>query len=68
MNTEERFIALEMKLAYLEDAVKTLDTVVREQAAEIEELKKEGKFLTGKVADLMETEGPARPDRRPPHY
>lgn len=68
MEHDERFTALEMKIAYLEDTVKTLDSIVREQREEVETLKKEIKFLGGRVADLVDSEGPSRPERKPPHY
>ncbi|AEC02998.1 SlyX family protein [Parasphaerochaeta coccoides] len=68
MEQDERFTALETKISYLEDTVRTLDAIVRGHHDELEILKKEVKFLSGKVSDLMEIEGSSRPERKPPHY
>lgn len=65
-NSEERFMALEMKIAYLEDFVNKLQEVAVEQGETIEILRKENKILSGRISDLMENV--EIPNRRPPHY
>lgn len=66
---EERLDRLEIKLAYSEETVQTLNQVVTEQAKEIAQLKSELKKIEKRVADLIEEAGDGpRPNRRPPHY
>lgn len=68
MTTEEesRFIALETKLAYLEDFVAKLQDVAVEQGNSIEILRSENQILSGRLSDLQENLD--IPNRRPPHY
>lgn len=66
LNNDERFMALEMKIAYLEDFVNKLQEVAVEQGETIEVLRKENKILSGRISDLMENV--EIPNRRPPHY
>lgn len=62
---EARFVALETKLAYLEDFVAKLQDVAVEQGNSIEILRSENKILSDRIKDLQETD---IPNRRPPHY
>jgi SlyX protein len=65
--TEEKFIALETKLAYLENFVAQLQDVSVEQAREIDILKQENKLVSGKLQDISDSLEEI-PNRKPPHY
>lgn len=64
--TEARFIALETKLAYLEDFLSQLQEETVSQAKQIELLREENKVLAGRYHELAESL--EIPNRRPPHY
>ena len=64
----ERFTAIEIKLAYLEDFVSKLQTITVEHTNTIEKLKKENSYLKSKLAELLEEQEGDIPNRRPPHY
>ena len=66
MENEERFIALETKLAYLEDFVSRLQEESVKQSKLIEVLREENKILSGRYEELAENLD--IPSRRPPHY
>lgn len=66
--TEERFTALEMKLAYMEDFVNQIQDVAVEQAKTIELLKKEIKLMSGKIHEMSDQLEGDIPNRKPPHY
>lgn len=64
--TEERFVRLETKAAYLEDFVAQLQDVCVQNAQELEHLRRENRLLAGRIEELS---GNAEiPSRRPPHY
>ena len=64
--TEERFVRLETKAAYLEDFVAQLQDVCVQNAQELEHLRRENRLLSGRIEELS---GNAEiPSRRPPHY
>jgi SlyX protein len=65
--TEKHIIALETKLAYLEDFVNQLQDVCVGQAKQIDVLKQENKLISGKLQDLADNIEEI-PDRKPPHY
>lgn len=65
---EDRFVALETKMAYLEDFLAQLQNVTVEHTREIEILRKENKLLAQKVSDMAEQLEGDVPNRRPPHY
>lgn len=62
----ERFIALEMKEAYMEDFIEKLQEVCVENQKTIEILRQENKILSGRIQDL--SENIEIPNRKPPHY
>jgi len=64
--TEERFINLEMKLAYMEDFINQIQEVTVENQKTIENLRTENKILSGKIQDLQDNV--EIPNRKPPHY
>ena len=65
---EDRFIAIETKMAYLEDFLSQIQGVTVEHARELELLRKENKILAQKVSDMAEQLEGDIPNRRPPHY
>ena len=66
--TEERMIALETKLAYMEDFVNQLQEVSVEQGKTIELLRTENKMRSQKIRDLSDAIEGDVPNRKPPHY
>ncbi|MBO7637363.1 MAG: SlyX family protein [Treponema sp.] len=66
--TEERIIALETKLAYMEDFVNQLQEVSVEQGKTIELLRTENKMMSQKIRDLSDAVEGDIPNRKPPHY
>ncbi|MBO7638820.1 MAG: SlyX family protein [Treponema sp.] len=66
--TEERIIALETKLAYMEDFVNQLQEVSVEQGKTIELLRTENKMMSQKIRDLSDAIEGDVPNRKPPHY
>ena len=65
--TENRFVALETKLAYLEDFVEKLQTVSVEQAKEIDFLREENRVLSARFRELLDSMEEI-PNKKPPHY
>ena len=65
-DTEERFIALETKIAYMDDFIARLQEVAVENQKELFILREENKILSGRIQDL--SDNIEIPNRRPPHY
>jgi SlyX protein len=66
---EERLTKLEMKLAYAEQTIATLDQIVTDQAKEIAQLLTRLEKLEKRVTDLVDEERDGMiGDQRPPHY
>ena len=63
---ENRFIALETKLAFMDDFVNKLQQEVVKQQKVIEILREENKILSSRIMDL--SENIEIPHRKPPHY
>lgn len=64
---EDRFVDIEIKLAYQEDLVDSLNQTVYQQARRIDQLEKLVQQLTEQWRTLREAgQGPA--NERPPHY
>jgi len=60
---------LEVKFAFQQETIETLNTAVTDQWAEIDRLKKSLAQLRGQIADLEDAQGPADPGNiKPPHY
>lgn len=64
---EERFIAIETKLAYLEDFVNKLQNITVEQGHMIDLLSSENRMLKDKFRELQDSLVDM-PNVRPPHY
>lgn len=68
MNTEDRFIDLEIKLAMQEDLLDTLNRTVYEQSRRIDQLE----AMLAKLAEHVQNNAHSGPgtilNERPPHY
>ncbi len=64
--TEERFIALETKIAYMDDFISKVQEEAVEKQKMIQLLREENQILAGRIQDL--SENLEIPNRRPPHY
>ncbi len=65
---EERLTSLEMKCAYLEDFLNSLQEVVVKQGEQIAILENEKKALRKKISELSDMVEGDIPQNRPPHY
>ena len=65
---DNRFMAMEMKLAYMEDFVNQIQEVAVEQAKTIDKLKGEIKLMSNKIREMSDSLEGDIPNRRPPHY
>ena len=65
---DNRFMAMEMKLAYLEDFVNQIQEVDVEQAKTIDKLKGEIKLMSNKIREMSDSLEGEIPNRKPPHY
>ena len=63
---EERFIALETKIAYMDDFIAKLQEETLANQKEIKILREENQILSGRIQDL--SENMEIPNRKPPHY
>ena len=64
---DERIVQLEIKLAYLEDFMNKIQTIVVDQEEAIDRLKGENAAIKEKIGE-MEDNFEEIPNRRPPHY
>ncbi len=65
---DNRFMAMEMKLAYMEDFVNQIQEVAVEQAKTIDKLKGEIKLMSNKIREMSDSLDGDIPNRKPPHY
>lgn len=65
--TEEKFIALETKIAYLEEFTSELQNVVVEHTKTIDRLTTANRLMSEKITELIENSEEI-PNRKPPHY
>ena len=63
---EEKFIALETKIAYMDDFINKLQEETVENQKTIKILREENQILAGRIQDL--SENLEIPNRKPPHY
>jgi SlyX protein len=66
--TESPLMDLEIRIAFQEDAIATLDALVRDQQRHIEQLEHRYRELRMRVEELLTHEGDTVLDTRPPHY
>ncbi len=64
--TEDRLIALETKIAYMDDFITKLQEETVENQKTIRILREENQILAGRIQDL--SENMEIPNRKPPHY
>lgn len=68
-NTTDRLDALEIRIAYQDESIETLNKTVTAQWAQIDALKREVARLTDRVQDAESKSGlPTQPEPPPPHY
>jgi len=68
-NMQERMTRVEMKIAFMEDTVETLNALVAEQQKIIDGLLLKIERLESKISDLAEiAPGLSIPNKKPPHY
>jgi len=65
--SDDRIVQLEIKLAYLEDFMNKIQTIVVDQEEAIDRLKGENAAIKEKIGE-MEDNFEEIPNRRPPHY
>jgi len=69
---EQRIIELEIKMAYQEDLIQSLNTVVAEQQMQLSKLQETCKLLHDKLKSLasadQQTSYNGFIDEKPPHY
>ncbi len=66
--SEERFENLEIKIAYMEELVDSLNQVVSDQQLQIMRLNRTCELLNEKILALNETTGQTMEPEIPPHY
>ncbi len=64
--TDERFITLETKIAFMDDFIQKLQEEAVEASKQITILREENKILSSRIRDL--SENLEIPNRKPPHY
>ena len=65
---DNRFMAMEMKLSYMEDFVNQIQEVAVEQTKTIDKLKGEIKLMSNKIREMSDSLEGEIPNRKPPHY
>ena len=68
MNSEDRLIELETKIAFLENNLQELSDVVASQQKEIQTLNKTNKAVIDKLNALVSGEEISSEFEKPPHY
>jgi SlyX protein len=68
LGSPDRLIAIETKLAFLEDTLVQLGDVGLSQEKRIERLEAENKALRSKYRELRESLEEPMPHTKPPHY
>ena len=63
---DDRLVKMEVKIAYMEETIATLDSVVREQSGEITTLKNRLSLMEKRFSELIDDGLPNA--ERPPHY
>lgn len=66
-HSDDHLVALETKLAYLEDFVGKMQGILLEHTEALDRLKAENRALKGKLTELDDLVQDI-PNRRPPHY
>ncbi|CAI8155802.1 MAG: Protein SlyX [Pseudidiomarina mangrovi] len=67
----QRLADLESQLAFQEDTIETLNQLVTQQAAQLDELQRKFSVVINRVQQLHDNQGPSNSnpaDEIPPHY
>jgi uncharacterized coiled-coil protein SlyX len=67
-SADDRFIALEERLAFQQRMLEEINSVVVSQQAELDRIRREVSQLTETSHQLMERAGDNLPHEKPPHY
>lgn len=66
---EARLEDIEVKYAFQQETIETLNSTVTDQWTEIDRLRRSLAQLQGQIADLEDAQGPTDPGNiKPPHY
>jgi SlyX protein len=68
MVNENRITELEIKVAYQEDLLQNLNTVISNQQTQIYRLEETCKLLNEKIKNISESEALTQGTELPPHY
>ena len=68
MVNENRITELEIKIAYQEDLLQNLNTVISNQQTQIYRLEETCKLLNEKIKNIAESEDLTQRTEKPPHY
>ncbi len=68
MDTEQRLIEIESKIAYQEDLIHTLNDAVYKQQEKITQLEQQDRKLMERIKSLGESSDNGHDDQPPPHY
>jgi len=66
--SEERIMELEIKIAYQEDLLQALNTIVADQQKQISQLEETCKLLSQRMKNTAESEAINQGVEIPPHY
>ena len=66
--SEDRIIELEIKVAYQEDLLQSLNIIVSQQQLQIKQLEATCHFLHDRIKNVSTPEGISQDTDRPPHY
>lgn len=66
--SEQRFVDLEIKVAYQEDLLQALNQIVVEQQQQIARLEMSCQWLNERIKSLQESGFETEGDQTPPHY
>ncbi|MEQ1635636.1 MAG: SlyX family protein [Methylococcales bacterium] len=65
---EQRFVELEIKVAYQEDLLQDLNQIIIKQQQQVERLEATCKMLHERIKSLQERGAELDVDQAPPHY
>lgn len=68
MIAEDILTDLQIRLAFQEDAIATLDRQVHDQQRQIEVLEQRCRLLLDRMSELLADPGDSGPEPPPPHY
>jgi SlyX protein len=66
--SDDRITELEIKIAYQEDLLQSLNTIVSNQQLQINRIEETCKFLNDRIKSIREVESINQSSERPPHY